>query len=101
MPHPGEKRLADSGLFFERVAEPGPRVLPVAVGHRPRQAQRRARFLDGEPAEQVQESEPGRGRVFLPESGQQFVQRQDQVGVLGKRLGLIEQLESNASTPRA
>jgi hypothetical protein len=37
-----------------------------------------------------------RGRVFLPESGQQLVQRQDQVEVLGKRIGLIGQFESNA-----
>jgi hypothetical protein len=29
----------------------------------------------------VQVSDPGRGRVFLPESGQQLVQRQDEDGL--------------------
>jgi hypothetical protein len=45
----------------------------------------------------VQVSDPGRSRVFLPKPGQQFIQRQDQVGVLGKRIDLIEQIEPNAS----
>ena len=86
MPHPGEKRLADWGLFFESFAEPGPRVLPVAVGGRPRQARRRARLLDGKAAEQVEVGDPGRGSVLLAEPGQQFVQRQHQVGIFGERM---------------
>ncbi len=55
MPHPGEKCLADCGLFFQRVPEPGPRVLPVAVGNRPQEIQRLARLIDGKSSEEVME----------------------------------------------
>ena len=97
MPHSRKKCLAVSGLFFESVAEPGARVLPIPVGHGPRHPQRGTGLLDREPAEQVEVSDLGRGRVFIAESGQQLVQRQDEVGVLGEGTGLIEQFESNAS----
>ncbi len=73
MPHPGEKCLAQSKLFFQCLAEPGPRVLPVPVGHRPRQPERLARLLDGEPSEKVKLSNPRRGSVFLSETGKQLV----------------------------
>jgi hypothetical protein len=84
MPHPGQQCLADFGLFFEGLAEPCSRVLPVAIGDGPRDAHRLARLLDREPAEQVKVRDPARSRVFLAKSGQQLVQRQDQIGVLGK-----------------
>jgi hypothetical protein len=93
MPHPGEKCLADSELFFQGLAEPGPRVLPVPVGHRPGDPHRLARLLDGDPTEQVEVSDPRRSGVFLPESGEQFIQRQDKVGILGEGTDLIEQFE--------
>ena len=93
MPRPWEKRLAVSELFFERLAEPGPRVLPVPVGGRPGEPQRLARFRDGDPTEQVQVRDPRRGGVFLPETAEQFVQRQDEVGILGEGTDLIEQFE--------
>ncbi len=38
-------------------------------------------------------SDPGRGGVFRSETGEQFVQRQDEVGILGEGTALIEQLE--------
>ena len=92
-PIQGKSVSRDSELFFQGLAEPGPRVLPVPVGDRPREPQRLARLLDGEPAEQVEVSDLRRGGVFLPEAGEQFVQRQDEVGILGEGTDLIEQLE--------
>ncbi len=56
-------------LFLQRVAEPGPRVLPVSVGDRPRDPQRRARLLNGKPAEQVEVGNLRRRGVFRSESG--------------------------------
>ena len=35
------------GLFFQGLAEPGPGVLPVPVGHGPGEPQHVARLLDG------------------------------------------------------
>jgi hypothetical protein len=93
MPHPGEKCLAHFELFFQTLAEPGPRVLPVSVGHRPGEPQCLARLLDGEPAEKVKVSYPRRGGVFLAETGEQLIQRQHEVGVLREGTDLIEQLE--------
>ena len=101
MPHPGEKCLTDFELFFQGLAEPGPGVLPVSVGHRPGEPQRLARLLDGKPAEQVEVSDLCRGGVFLPEPGEQFVQRQDEVGILGEGTDLIEQLEPYSARPPA
>ena len=90
MPHPGEKCLAHCELIFQGRAEPRPRVLPVSVGNCPGKTQCLARFLDGEPPEQVDLSDPRCSGVFLPESGQQFVQRQDEIGILGEGTDLIE-----------
>ena len=79
MPHPGEKCLTEFELFFQGLAEPGPGVLPVSVSHRPGKPQRLARLLDGEPGEQVELSDARRNRVLLPEPGEQFIERQDEV----------------------
>jgi hypothetical protein len=56
------------------LAEPGPRVFPVAVGDRPGQPQHLARFLDAEAAEQVQVGQ-SLCVVLLGETAEQFVQR--------------------------
>jgi hypothetical protein len=93
MPHLVEKCLAHCELFFQGLPEPGPRVLPVPVSHRPRKPQRLPRLLDGKAAEQVQLRDLRRGSVLLPKSGEQFVQRQNEVGILGEGIKLIEQLE--------
>ncbi len=93
MPRPGEKCLAQSKLFFQCLAEPRPRVFPVPVRDRPREAERLARLLDGEPPEKVKLSDPRRGSVFLPESGKQLVDRQHEVGIKSEGTNLIEQLE--------
>jgi hypothetical protein len=90
MPHPGEKCLTEFELFFQSLAEPGPGVLPVSVSHRPGKPQRLARLLDGKPGEQVELSDPRRNRVLLPEPGEQFIQRQDEVGILRDGTDLIE-----------
>jgi hypothetical protein len=48
----------------------------------------------------VKVCDPGRGGVFLPEPGEQFVQRQDEVGILGEGTDPIEQLEPDSpATP--
>ena len=49
-----------------------------------------ARLLDGKPGEQVELSDPRRNRVLLPEPGEQFIQRQDEVGILRDGTDLIE-----------
>ena len=67
MPHPGEKCLTEFELFFQSLAEPGPGVLPVPVGHRPGEPQRLARLLDGKPAEQVELCHLCGGGIFLTE----------------------------------
>ena len=90
MPRPGEKCLTEFELFFQSLAEPGPGVLPVSVSHRPGKPQRLARLLDGKPGEQVELSDPRRNRVLLPEPGEQFIQRQDEVGILRDGTDLIE-----------
>lgn len=77
MPRPGEKCIADSGLFFERLAEPGAGVLPVPVCNRPRHSQRRSRLFHLQPAEQVQLRDLSGGRVFRLEPAEEVVQRQD------------------------
>ena len=94
MPHFGEKCLADSELFFQGVSKPGPRILPVPVSDGAGDPQHLARLLDGEAAEQVEMSDPRCRSVFLPESGEQFVKRQDEGGVFGEAADLIEQFES-------
>jgi len=68
MPHPAEKCLTDFELFFQGLAEPGPRILPVSVGRRPGEPQRLARLLDGKAAEQVKVRDPRGGRIFLPKT---------------------------------
>ena len=85
MPHPGEKCLTEFELFFQGLAEPGPRILPVPVGHRPGEPQRLARLFDRKSSEQVELRDLCGGGVFLTEPRQQFVQRQDEVGILGER----------------
>jgi hypothetical protein len=72
-------------------------VLPVPAGDGPRGPRRRAGFLDKEPAEPVQVGELGRRGVLPGGSGQEFVQRQDQIGILGQSADRIEQLERAAS----
>ena len=93
MPHPGEKCLTEFELFFQSLAEPGPRILPVPVGDRPGEPQRLARLLDRKSSEQVELRHLCGDGVFLPEPRQQLVQRQDEVGILGEGTDLIEQLE--------
>ena len=85
MPHPGEKCLTEFELFFQGLAEPGPGILPVSVSHRPGKPQRLARLFDRKSSEQVELRHLRGGGVFLPEPRQQFVQRQDEVGILGER----------------
>ena len=97
MPQTGEKCLADAGLFFQSLAEPGPGVFPVPVGHRPGEPQQLARLLDGKPGEKVELSDPRRDRVLVSEAREQFVQRQDKVRILGERTDLIEQFEPHSS----
>jgi hypothetical protein len=41
----------------------------------------------------VEVSDPRRCGVFLPEPGEQLVQRQDEVGILSEETDLIEQLK--------
>jgi hypothetical protein len=94
MLHPREKCLAQSQLFFfEGCAEPGPGKLPVPVGNGAREPKCLCRFLNGEPAEQVELSDLRGIGVFLAEPGEKFVQRQDEIGVLGEGIDLIEQLD--------
>ena len=93
MPRSGEKCLAQSKLFFQSLAEPRPRVLPVPVGDRAGKPERLARLWDGEPPEKVQLSDPRRGSVFLPKKGKQLVDRQDEIGIQSEETDLIEQLE--------
>ncbi len=94
MLHPREKCLAQSQLFFfEGCAEPGPGVLPVPVGDGPRNPKCLGSSLNGETAEQVELSDLGGIGVFLAESGQQLIQRQDEIGIFGEGIDLIEQLD--------
>ncbi len=58
MPHPREKCLTEAGLFFQGLAEPGPRVLPVPVGDRPREPHGLVRVRDENAAEQAEVSGP-------------------------------------------
>ncbi len=97
MPHPGKKCLAHSELFFQSLAEPRPRVLPVPVGDRPGEPQCLARLLDREPTEEVEVSDPRRGGVFHSETREQLIERQDEVGVLGEGTDLIEELDPYAA----
>ena len=101
MPHPGEKCLTEFELFFQGLAEPGPGVLPVPVSHRPGKPQRLARLFDRKSSEQVELRDLCGGGVFLTEPRQQLVQRQDEVGILGERTDLIEQLEPYSARPPA
>jgi hypothetical protein len=93
MHYPGGNYLTDSELFFQGLAEPGPSVLPVPLGHRQGEPRRLARLLDGDPTEQVKVRDPRRGGVFLPESGEQLVQRQDKIGILSEGTDLIEKFK--------
>jgi hypothetical protein len=95
MPHPGEKCLTEFDLFFQGLAEPGPRILPVSVGDRPGEPQRLARLFDRKSSEQVELRQLCGVVVFVTEPRQQLVQRQNEVGILGERTDLIEQLESS------
>ena len=97
MPHPGEKCLARSELFFQGLAEPRPRVLPVPVGHGSREPQRLAGPLDGEPAEEVKLSDPRRGGVFHSETRDQLIERENEIRVLGEGTDLIEELHPYAA----
>ena len=90
MRHLREKCLALWELFFQRHAEPGPRVFPVAVGDGPGEAQHLARFFDRQTAEQVQVGQSRRGIVLLGQPGEQFVQRQEQIRIFGERGGRIQ-----------
>jgi hypothetical protein len=89
----GEKCLALSGLFSQGLTEPDSCVLPVPVGHGSGEPQHVARLLDGESAEQVKMGDTCRDGVLRPEPSEKFVQRQEEVGVLGEGAGLVEQLE--------
>jgi hypothetical protein len=92
---------ACSGVMYSGVPTTPPKlVLPVPVGDGPRGPRRRAGFLDKEPAEPVQVGELGCRGVLPGGSGQEFVQCQDQIGILGQSADLIEQLERAASGTR-
>jgi hypothetical protein len=98
MPRPGKKCLADCGSFFESIAEPGPGVLPVPVGDGSREPHGLACLVDREPTEEVELSHLSRGGVFLPEPSEQFVEREDEIGVLGDGTNLVEKLDSRSTS---
>ena len=100
MPRPAGKRLARPGLFPQRLAEPGPGVLPVPVVCRPRGPQGLPGVRDGQPAEQVEVGDLGRGRVVRREAGERVVQRQDEVGVGGEPAGPVEQFDPDPAAAR-
>src|SRR3954463_842068 len=97
MPRPASNRLADSRLFAQRLAEPRPGILPVAVGDRPGMPQDLARLIDGEPAEQGARGAPRRRGVLAAEAVEQVVQRQDEV--LGEGAGVVEQFDAQSPAP--
>ncbi len=98
MHHPDEKRLAFSQLFVQSIAKPRPRVLPIPIGHGPGKPQRIACFLDRKPAKEVELSDLGGGGVFLSESVQKIVKREDKVGIFRDRAPLIEQFDPYTTT---
>lgn len=82
MPRSEENRLVDFELFFQRVSKPRPGVLPIAIGDRSRDLERFARFFDRKTPKEVKLGDFCGGRVFEPQLGQEFVQRQDEIGIL-------------------
>lgn len=98
MPRPTEKCLKKSQkLSVQGLTEPGPGVLPVPESDGPGETKNLARFIDGEPAEEMKSGDFCRDGVFRCKAVERIVQRKNEVGMLGKEAGLIEQFDPHAS----
>lgn len=87
-------------MVFKGLAEPGTGVLPGPVGDGSGKPQGASRLRDRKAAEQVEMSDLRGLGIFLPKTGKQFVDRQEEVRVLCEGAGLIEQLKpSPAARP--
>ena len=100
MPRSGEKCLADFELFSQGLAEPGPGVLPVPVGHRPGEPQRRRPPPRRRARRTGAVGRPVRRRRLPPRAGSAVRPATGEVGILGEGTDLIEQLEPDPPAAR-